>query len=142
MLEAEFSDGTTAIDSTSLTVRGRYTVITARDTANAGQLILVPPHEPVFGREGRAGIRVVSAFTGGSVRVSVGARTDPDEANGYISGQTLTAQIGFDEVSGITLLNPGVVPITVATDRTPTALLATRQVNLESNKDYLVDACR
>ena len=139
IVEATFADGSTAIDSTSLTVRGAYTVIGTRDTSGASAVVIVPPADPVFGRAGKAVIRVVNASTYSSgVAVSVGARTDLEAGNNVSSGVTLTQRLNFDEITGGIALTPGELPITVSTTTNPTTLLGIRRANLLPDHDYLL----
>jgi hypothetical protein len=135
---AVFSDGRSAVDSTSLTVRGSYTVVTTEDASGDGRLFVIPPHEPVFGRSGKAVIRVASAFTLTSTRVSVGARTDAQSDNGFSSGRTLTSEIRFGELSEASVLEPGQIPVTITSAKTPTTALAHRLVDLEGDHDYIL----
>ena len=139
VFELRTGDGRVTTDSTSLTVRGKYTVIAADDSTGDAAMVLVPPQEPVFGAEGKARIRVASAtnFQGG-VSVSIGARTDITAENGLSNGQTLVSNIAFDQVSGVTLLTPGEIPISVRTSSTPSTVLAVRRMILEPDTDYLL----
>lgn len=138
VFEATFSDGSTATDSTSLTVRGRYTLITS-DTGGIGTMVVVPPTGAVYGSAGLSVIRVVhAADRSGGVAVAVGARTDASQTNGYSSGTTLTQDISFGMISKPVILVPGETPITVTTSSAPTSMISIRTSMLEANRYYML----
>ncbi len=138
-IELTLGDGRSTIDSTSLTVRGRYTLIAAEDSAGQAALVIVPPQPPTFGIGGKATLRIASAsrFAGG-LTVSIGGRTDPGASNGLSAGRTIASNIRFDRVSEVSVIDPGEVPITVSTSSTPSTLLAIRRMDLQPNTAYVL----
>ncbi|HCN04823.1 MAG TPA: hypothetical protein DIS79_04320 [Bacteroidetes bacterium] len=138
VFESQFSDGREAFDSTSLNVRDRYTLITC-DTGSNAQIIIVPPTPLVYGAEGASKVRVVhAAARAGSVVVSVGARNDPTAPNGYSPGSTLARDLTFDNTSGVVLLPPGPLPLTVTSSSTPTTIRAIGSSSIEAGRSYLI----
>lgn len=138
VFEATFADGSTATDSTSLTVRGRYTLITS-DTNGTGTMVVVPPPGAVYGSAGLSVIRVVhAADRPGGVAVAVGARTNASNINGFSAGTTLTQDIRFGMISSPVILTPGETPITVTTSGAPTSMISIRTSVLEANRSYML----
>ncbi|RPI67096.1 MAG: hypothetical protein EHM43_09910 [Ignavibacteriae bacterium] len=138
VFEATFSGGATVTDSTSLVVKGRYTVITS-DTAGTGAMVIVPPAGAVYGSAGLSVIRVVhAADRPGGVAVAVGARTNASNANGFTSGTTLTQDIRFGMISSPVILTPGETPITVTTSSAPTSMINIGTTMLEANRYYVL----
>lgn len=138
VFETRFTDGREAVDSTSLNVREKYTLITC-DTGSNAQIVIVPPTPLVYGAEGACKVRVVhAAAKSGSVVVSVGARNDPTAKNGYSPGSTLARDLTFDNTSGVALLPPGPLPLTVTSSSTPTTIRAIGSSNIELGKSYLI----
>jgi len=138
VFESQFSDGREAFDSTSLNVRDRYTLITC-DTGSNAQIIIVPPTPLVYGAEGASKVRVVhAAARAGSVVVSVGARNDPTAPNGYSPGSTVASALTFDNTSGVVLLPPGPLPLTVTSSSTPTTIRAIGSSSIEAGRSYLI----
>ena len=141
VLEVTFADGGMATDSTSLTVRGAYTVVTTRDTLDAPAMVVVPPKDPVFGRAGLAVLRVVNASSyPGGISVSIGSRTEALDPSGVAPAVTLASNLKFDDISAATAIQPGEIPLSVMTALTPTTLLAARRTHVEADKDYLIVA--
>lgn len=138
VFDVTFGDGSTAVDSTALVVRGRYSIITT-DTGGVGAMVIVPPAEVVFGSTGQAIVRVVHAANRpGGVAVSVGARTNTTSTNGYTAGTALTQNISFGQVSKATPITPGVMPITVTTSTAPTSVISIRTSDLQADRNYLL----
>ncbi len=134
--EAAYADGRTAVDSTSLSVSGNYTVITT-DTGSSGRLIITPSIRRPFGSGGKAVIRVVNASPrAGSIVVSVGARSDAAAPGGILAGQTIARNVVFDAMSDPISVNAGIVPLTVTTSAGPTTILATGRATLEVDRSY------
>jgi hypothetical protein len=134
--EATYADGRTAVDSTSLSVSGNYTVITT-DTGSAGRLVITPSIQRPFSSGGKAVIRVVNASPkAGSIVVSIGARSDATVQGGISAGQTIARNVGFDAMSDPIAVNAGVVPITVTTSAGPTTILTTGRSTLEADRSY------
>lgn len=139
VLQVSLDDGSTAVDSISLQVRGQYTVVLARAADDRPQLIIVPPTPVVYNASGRALLRVVGATNrSGGVNISTGGRTSLTAANGYSSGVTITNRIGFDDVSAVAILEPGEVPLTISTTTAPAAILQVLRCSLNADRSYLL----
>lgn len=133
-----YDDGRTTLDSASLTVRGRYTVIVT-DSGTQGASITVGPARPPTNAASSAVLRVVHAApTQGSIVMNVGARTDATTVNGFSSGKILANNLSFRSVSEPVAVPPGVLPITVTSVTTPTNLLYATTVRAEAGKSYIV----
>lgn len=133
-----YGDGRTALDSASLTVRARYTVIVT-DSGSQGAAITVGPTRPPANAATSATLRVVhAASTQGSIVMNVGARTDVSASNGFSSGKILANNLAFRSVSEAVAVPPGLLPITVTSVTTPTNLLYATTVRAEAGKSYLV----
>ncbi|HLP27814.1 MAG TPA: DUF4397 domain-containing protein [Candidatus Didemnitutus sp.] len=136
VIEAAYSDGRTAIDSTSLTVRGKYTVITV-DSGGSARLVITPTIQRPFGAVGKSVIRVVNASPKTpSVVVSLGARSDATAPNGIAAGSTIARNIVFDSTSAPIAVASGILPITVTTSSTPTTIIDVTRATVEPDKNY------
>ena len=141
VIEASFSGGTRHTDSTSLDVRGKFTVY-AVDSADRGSLVIAPTLVRPFASTGKAVVRVVHAASSvGSVTVSCGARTSLEAPSGISSGITLGRNIAFDHVSSSVAIEPGEVPLTVTTASTPTNILRVATASLRADASYDLVVC-
>ncbi|MBK7184567.1 MAG: DUF4397 domain-containing protein [Ignavibacteria bacterium] len=133
---ATYSDGRTATDSTSMTVRGKYTVI-AVDSGGSGQIVIAPTIQRPFGAIGKSVIRVVNASARSrSIVVSLGARSDALAPNGIAAGSTIARDIVFDSLSAPTAVEPGLLPLTVTTSSTPTNIIDVTRATVAPDKNY------
>lgn len=133
---ADYSDGRTATDSTSLSVRGKFSVITI-DSAGSGRIIIAPTIRRPLGSAGKAVMRVINASaTSGSIVLSVGARSATSAPNGIASGYALTNNVVFGNMSAPAIIASGLLPLTVTTSITPTRLLDVTRTSIENDKNY------
>jgi len=96
---------------------------------------LIPDTIPI----GKARIRVVQAnanFSG--ITVSVGARLDSDFSSNFTTGESIARQILFGSLSSGYFSKPGLLPLTVFDNATPTNLLLTSLVDIEPNQSYVL----
>ena len=136
VFQVQYADGKTSTDSVALTVRGRYTVLTT-DSADQARAIIVPPLQRPFGSTGKAVVRIIHASpTAGSLVVSVGSRTTATTGSAIAPGQTLARDVRFDSYSTPVIVQPGTLPITITTARTPTTIIETTQTAVEAEKSY------
>lgn len=136
VFEATYSSGVTAVDSASLTVRGKFTVITT-DSGGKGHVVMTPTIQRPFGSVGKAVVRVVNASAvSKTVVVSLGARSDATAANGIAAGFTIARDIVFDSLSAPVALAPGLLPLTVTTSTTPTNIIDVTRAIVEADKNY------
>jgi hypothetical protein len=141
IVEATFSGGGKHTDSTSLEVRGKFTVY-AVDSADRGSLVIAPTLVRPFSSTGKAVIRVVHAApSAGAITVSCGARTSIEAPSGIRSGVAIGRNISFDRVSGSVALEPGEVPLTVTTASTPTNILRVATASLRADASYDLVVC-
>jgi hypothetical protein len=123
VVELALADGRKAVDSTSLSLRGKYTLVAA-DSMGAAKLIIVPPCPVVYNVSGKVILRVVHAGSKlEQINVSAGARSDKTNPNGVSSGATFANNIVFGNISNPVVLEPGHFPITVTTGKPPTSIL-------------------
>ncbi len=131
-----FSDGRQAVDSTSLVVRGSYTVY-ASDSGASGRMLITPAIQRPFGSVGLGVVRVVNVSTiAQGVVVSVGARTDPKAPGGIIAGSTIARNVQTGSFSSPAAVLSGVVPLTVATSAGPTRIIDLTTTRIEADKNY------
>lgn len=141
VIDAAFSGGGRHTDSTSLDVRGKFTVY-AVDSADRGSLVIAPTMVRPFASTGKAVVRVVHAAPQvGSVTVSCGARTSVEAPSGIRSGVTLGRNISFDRVSSSVAIEPGEVPLTVTTASTPTNVLRVASASFRADASYDLVVC-
>ncbi len=141
VIQATFAGGGSATDSTSLDVRGKFTVY-AVDSASRGTLVIAPTIQRPFGSSGRAVVRVVhAAASAGAITVSSGARTSAAAPSGISTGLTLARSIVFDRVSAAVALEPGQIPLTVTTSSTPTRVLRVATASLRADASYDLVVC-
>jgi len=134
---ATYADSRVAIDSTSLVVRGRYTIVTA-DTGADGRVVVVPPCPTVYGAAGKAIIRVVHAAPkAGAFAMSVGARSESTAPNGIQAGTALTQKLTFDSVALPVPVAPGELPLTITTSNPPTSIKRVGRTNVLADHYYL-----
>lgn len=139
VLQVTLGDGSSALDSISLQVRGQYTAVVARAADGQPQIIIVPPTPVVYNAAGRARLRVVGATTiAGGLNISTGGRTLASAPNGYGSGVTITNRISFDQVSAVAALEPGEVPLTISTTTAPATILSVLRCTLQADRSYLL----
>ncbi len=137
VVELRFQDGRTATDSTSLTLRGLYTVIATSSDTKA--MIIVPPLPVLFNTAGKAIIRTVHAAPRNrQITISAGARTDASSATSVSSGTTLAADLTYGSISNPTVIEPGALPLTVTTSVLPTALLHASVGTVQPDQAYLL----
>lgn len=133
---ASYSDGRIATDSTSMTVRGKYTAI-AVDSGGSGQIVIAPTIQRPFGAIGKSVIRVVNASARSrSIVVSLGARSDVLAPNGIAAGSTIARDIVFDSLSSPIAVEPGLLPLTVTSSSTPTTIIDVTRATVEPDKNY------
>lgn len=141
VIEATFGSGSVVADSTSLNVRGKYTVY-AVDSASRGTLVIAPTIQRPFGATGKAVVRVVHAAPSSKpVTISCGARTGIGATGGINTGVTIARNIAFDRVATAIALDPGQVPLTVTTASTPTNVLRVASVSLRADASYDLVVC-
>ncbi|MCU0329855.1 MAG: DUF4397 domain-containing protein [Candidatus Kapabacteria bacterium] len=134
----ELSDGRTATDSASLAVRRRTTALVADDGSDA-RLILIGEADQGVGTAGMARIRVVNLHPSlASITVSVGGRTNANSPNGLSAGIALATAVGFGNVSAVSAVAPGELPMTVSTSTIPTTIVDVSRANVEADGDYLL----
>jgi hypothetical protein len=131
-----FADGREVVDSTSLVVRGTYTVY-ASDSGSRGQVVITPAIQRPFGSTGFSVVRVVNTSTIASdVVVSVGARTDPSAPGTIVSGVTIARNVRNGSFSAPVAVRSGVVPVTITTANRPTRIIDVTTFQIEPNKNY------
>jgi len=136
VIRATFAGGATVVDSTSLDVRGSFTVY-AVDSSAGASLVIAPTLVRPFSSSGKAVVRVVHAAPSiGAVSVSCGARTNNAAPSGVSSGLSLARNIMFDGVSGAVALDAGEIPITVTTAGTPTNVLRVATASMRADGAY------
>lgn len=136
VLQASFAGCATVLDSTSLNVRGSFTVYTV-DSASGGTMVIAPTLQRPFSSSGKAVVRVVHAAPGvGSVSVSCGARTNTAAPSGVSSGLSLARNISFDGVSGAVAVDAGEIPLTITTAGTPTNVLRVATASMRADETY------
>ncbi|MBC8124404.1 MAG: DUF4397 domain-containing protein [Candidatus Kapabacteria bacterium] len=136
VFEASFSDARTGVDSISLTVRGKYTIV-ATDSGGAGRLVVAPTIQRPFGSNGKSVIRVINASASSqSIVVSLGARSSASATNGIAAGSTIARDIVFDNSSSPVAVESGLLPLTVSTSASPTSILDITQSVVEPDKNY------
>ncbi|MBM4178052.1 MAG: DUF4397 domain-containing protein [Ignavibacteria bacterium] len=141
VIEASFAGGSISNDSTSIDVRGKFTLYAA-DSAGRAALVIAPNYQRPFGSSGKAAVRIVHAAPSfGPVTITTGARTSQNAPNGYSSGATLARNIAFDRVSAALALDPGQVPLTVTTASTPTVVLRVADASLRADASYDLVVC-
>ena len=138
LIDVAMGNGRKATDSTSLVLRGSYTIVVA-DSADSAAMIIVPPLPVVYDAEGKSIVRVIHAASrAGKITVSTGARGNSLLPNGIASGTALTAGASFRSVSTPIVLTPGELPITVTTAQSPTSLIDIKRSKIEANTNYLL----
>lgn len=138
VISMTLSDGRSYTDSTSLTLRGDYTIVVA-DKADSASMIIVPPLPVVYDAAGKSIIRVVNAAYGiGKVTVSTGARANQGAPNGLSSGMAIASNADFGSISAPVVLSEGELPIIVSTARLPTTILDIRRSSIRANTNYLL----
>ncbi len=136
VFRALYADGRNAEDSTSLAVRGKFTVYTA-DSAGSARMIITPTIQRPFGSVGKAVVRVVNvSSTAGPVVVSLGARSDATAQNGIAAGYSIARNIAFGSTSEPTAVAPGLLPLSVTTSTTPTTIIDVARAVVEADKTY------
>jgi hypothetical protein len=136
VIQATFAGGSPVVDSTSLDVRGNFTVYTV-DSASGASMVIAPTMVRPFSSSGKAVVRVVHAAPGvGAVSVSCGARTNTAAPSGVSSGLSLARNIAFDGVSGAVALDAGEIPLTVTTAGTPTNVLRVASATMRADATY------
>ncbi len=136
VVSVAFDDGRQAIDSTSLIVRGIYTVY-ASDSGQQGRMVITPAIQRPFGSTGAGVVRVVNTSTlAPGVVVSVGARTDLTAPGGIVAGSTIARDVRTGSFSAPVAVRDGVVPITITTSAGPTRIVDVTTINVEPNKNY------
>lgn len=137
VFEARFADGRSVLDSIALIVGGKYTLVAA-DSANDASIVIVPPKPVVFGAGGKAIVRVVNAYaSAGPVTVSVGARSSTTSPIGITSGLPLAANSQFGVVSLPVIVEPGEIPITVASSGSPSVMRLIGRTYLLPDHSYI-----
>lgn len=132
------ADGRKDTDSTSLVLRGRYSLVVA-DQGSDAKLIIVPPLPVLYDVAGKSIIRVVDAVsTSTSFTVSTGARFDPGNPNNISSGIVLAANVGFTTVSNPVVIEPGILPLTITSSATPTSILSVSTTKVEPDHSYIL----
>jgi len=136
VFKAIFSGGQTAEDSTSLTVRGKFSIITA-DSADAGRMIVTPTIQRPFGSVGKSVIRVINASSSSrSIVVSLGARSMPSAPNGIVAGFSIARDVLFGRYSQPVSIESGLLPVTVTTSSSPTIVFDVTHANVLPDKNY------
>lgn len=129
-------DGREVIDSTSLVVRGTYTVY-ASDSGASASMIITPGIQRPFGSVGQSVVRVVNTSTiAPNVVVSVGARTDATAQSGIVAGSTVARDVRFGTFSPPVTVRSGTVPITVTSSGRPTRIIDLTTLQIEPDKNY------
>ena len=136
VVQVNFDDGREVIDSTSLVVRGTYTVY-ASDSGSSAAMIITPGIQRPFGSSGQSVVRIVNtSTTAPDVVVAIGARTDVAAPAGIVSGSTIARDVRFGQFSAPIAVRSGTVPITIATSTRPTRVLELTTLELEADKNY------
>ena len=129
-------DGREVVDSTSLVVRGTYTVY-ASDSGASAAMVITPGIQRPFGSSGHGVIRVVNTSTiAPNVVVSVGARTDATAQSGIVAGSTVARDVRLGTYSVPVAVRSGTVPITVTTSARPTRIIDLTTLQIEPDKNY------
>lgn len=138
VLTVSLSNGKSITDSTSLVLRGSYTIV-ASDNHDSVSMTIVPPLPTLFDIAGKSIVRIVHASASlGKVVVSTGARTDAASPNNVVSGVVLAKDITYGKVSAPVVLSAGPLPITVSSTQFPTTLIDVRRAAVEPNASYLL----
>ncbi|MBI3260407.1 MAG: DUF4397 domain-containing protein [Ignavibacteriae bacterium] len=125
------------VGPTSLEALKRYTLLAFGDS-HTFPVILVP-EQSGNALAGKASVRVVnSLYSETPITVSLGATTDSKATNGFSSGVILASNLTAGEFSEPAFLNPGELPVTVFTSRSPAGLLYGAVPNLLPDKKYLL----
>lgn len=135
-IEVRFASGSRLIDSTSLVVRNLFSVVVA-DSGGSGQALVVPMIQRPLGAAGKAVVRIIHTSASTSkVRVSTSTRSSASAANGLQPAITLAQLLMPRAVSPAVVVDPGVVPITITSESTPTLLLRASNVTLQADRSY------
>ena len=143
-LSASYSGFTSASNTLSIDVYGKYTFLVADSaTKRAGMGIVIPEAKVTYLYNDRALIRVVNLIDGISqgIYLESGARTD-SSADGYVSGETIASKVDFGEVSSVYPLYLGStsrrIPLLVSGTATPTRVLLTSFAEMQPAKSYII----
>ena len=130
------SSGTSVV-STTLEALKRYTLLAFGDSHTYPALLI--PEQSGNVPAGKVSVRVVnSLYSEIPITVSLGATTDASATNGFSSGVILASNLVAGGYSAPAFLNPGELPITVFTSRSPAGLLFGAVPNLSADKKYLL----
>jgi len=129
----------------SFGVLEKYSVVVF-DSANskASKSILIEPVRLNETLGNRAIIRVINAdYTQIGISVSIGAReiTDAkgeDVVRGFRAGDALASRMEFATLSGVTLIEPGTLPVAVFTSTEPAKLISASLFDVQAEKSYLL----
>ncbi len=129
----------------SFGVLEKYSVVVFdSENAKASNSILIEPVRLTEELGNRAIIRVINAdYLQLGISVSLGAReiqgAKGDELErGFRAGDALASRMEFSTISGVTLIEPGRLPVAVFTSTEPAKLISASKFDVEAGKSYLL----
>jgi|GEM_PF-1383302 len=132
---------TTSYATTTFEVNRRYTVLVFDSADKKSALTIVAnPWKFLTPLGNNCSIRVVhAAYSNGSMTLSIGARKDASSI-GYRSGEVLSSNITYGNISNPSVLPSGRAPITLFTSDQPAKLLLAvlPDYDLQPGKSYLL----
>lgn len=126
-------------DSISLEVLRNYSVFAFKSTPTVSDRIFIAPPMPnMLRKPSESVIRVINAFPGSGVTMSIGARTDDSKPSKFRTGEILAAKLDFMKISEPVVVNSGYIPITIFTSSEPANFLSAGISEVQSGKDYTI----
>jgi hypothetical protein len=123
----------------SFNVLSNYSLIVA-DSAGykANNLVVVPP-SPISNLNGQTSLRFVNlAWSLKVLDVAMSSRQNDSSASGYTAGISLAKQLPYGQISNLSILPAGEIPLSVFTSFVPYQLLSNTFINTQPNKDYVI----
>ncbi len=127
-------------DSISLEVLQKYSILIF-DSADypAKKLFIKKPIPAINKESNQISIQVFNAYPYESgINITVGARSSSTATTGYITGEILSANQTYFNISDIALIQSGALPITIFTSSQPSKYLSSAIIETTPGKDYLL----